>query len=155
MFYVMFNFWLLFNFQAYEVNLQLTAVISRLALLPHPYLHEFLLNTIIPRHTNADNLLQALLDTSTEMFSRVSVIPNYKTVLLATRQRLLGDIPENRWVNLFQSLMVGQGHTCLSFFKHKYFLLNLSPRKFYTPISNIYSRTLIIRANWVWLYLEL
>uniref|UniRef100_A0A1B6BXJ8 FHF complex subunit HOOK-interacting protein C-terminal domain-containing protein n=1 Tax=Clastoptera arizonana TaxID=38151 RepID=A0A1B6BXJ8_9HEMI len=81
--------------QAYEVNLQLTAVISRLALLPHPYIHEFLLNTTIPRHLNADSLLQALLDTSSEMFTRVSVIPNYKAILSATRQRLLGDIPEN------------------------------------------------------------
>ncbi|XP_032678916.1 protein FAM160B1-like isoform X2 [Odontomachus brunneus] len=34
--------------QTYEVNLEVTGLLSRLALLPHPYLHEFLLNPLLP-----------------------------------------------------------------------------------------------------------
>merc|ERR1711915_9251 len=32
----------------YDSNLQLTSIISKLAQLPHPYLHEYLLNPTIP-----------------------------------------------------------------------------------------------------------
>lgn len=82
--------------QAYEVNLQLTAVISRLALLPHPYLHEYLLNTVLPRRPEADSLLQALQDTAAELLTRVTSVPNYKSLLTTTRHRLLGDMPDHR-----------------------------------------------------------
>lgn len=76
--------------QAYEVNLQLTAVISRLALLPHPYLHEYLLHTGLPRRSDADSLLVALTHTSSQLISQVTALPNYKQLLQETRHRLLG-----------------------------------------------------------------
>lgn len=34
-------------FQPYDVNLQVTAVLSKLSLLPHPHLHEYLLDPYI------------------------------------------------------------------------------------------------------------
>lgn len=80
----------------YEVNLQLTAVISRLALLPHPGLHEYLLNTVISLRPEADSLLQALQDTAVELQTRVMSIPNYKSLLTTTRHRLLGEMPDHR-----------------------------------------------------------
>lgn len=33
--------------QPYDVNLQVTAVLSKLSLLPHPHLHEYLLDPYI------------------------------------------------------------------------------------------------------------
>ena len=35
-------------FQSYPVNLQLTSVVAKLALVPHPNLHEFLLDPYLP-----------------------------------------------------------------------------------------------------------
>ena len=40
----------------YAQNLQMTAVISRLAMFPHPYLHEFLLNPTLPTSSTARTL---------------------------------------------------------------------------------------------------
>ncbi|XP_054273575.1 FHF complex subunit HOOK interacting protein 2A-like [Macrosteles quadrilineatus] len=82
--------------QAYEVNLQLTAVISRLALLPHPYLHEYLLNTSVPRRPDADSLLAALSDTAALLFTQVTALPDYKGLLQETRHRLLGQSSDKR-----------------------------------------------------------
>ena len=40
----------------YAQNLQMTAIISRLAMFPHPYLHEFLLNPTLSTSSTARTL---------------------------------------------------------------------------------------------------
>ena len=42
--------------QDYTQNLQITALVSRLAMFPHPYLHEFLLNPTLPTSSSARTL---------------------------------------------------------------------------------------------------
>ncbi|RZF47419.1 hypothetical protein LSTR_LSTR007346 [Laodelphax striatellus] len=94
--------------QAYEINLQLTAVISRLSLLPHPFLHEYLLNPLLNRKQGSDSLVKALGDVATHLLTRVCEIPDYKVKLINTRHRLLGDIPEetNDDCSLLESIVV-------------------------------------------------
>lgn len=41
------NFDVVSLLQPYDVNLQVTAVLSKLSLLPHPHLHEYLLDPYI------------------------------------------------------------------------------------------------------------
>lgn len=50
------NLQLCFYLQSYPINLQLTSVISKLALVPHPCLHEFLLYPYLPLKPGIRNL---------------------------------------------------------------------------------------------------
>lgn len=77
--------------QKYEINLQLTVVISRLALLPHPYLHEFLLNPLLPLVPGTRSLFSSLQKIVKQLVSEVTKIPKYKEVLRETRKKLLQD----------------------------------------------------------------
>ncbi|XP_017878113.1 protein FAM160B1-like isoform X1 [Ceratina calcarata] len=75
--------------QKYEVNLQLTVVISRLALLPHPYLHEFLLNPLLPLAPGTKNLFICLQKVIKQLVHEVPKTPDHKQMLKETRERLL------------------------------------------------------------------
>lgn len=75
--------------QKYSINLQLTVVISKLALLPHPYLHEFLLNPLIPLAHGKRSLFIYLQKVVKQLVNEVQKIPNYKQALKDTRQKLL------------------------------------------------------------------
>ncbi|XP_015585399.1 protein FAM160B1 isoform X2 [Cephus cinctus] len=75
--------------QRYEINLQLTVVISRLALLPHPYLHEFLLNPLLPLAPGTKSLFACLQRVVKQLVSDVPKTQDYKHILRSTRQRLL------------------------------------------------------------------
>jgi hypothetical protein len=77
--------------QPYEINLQLTGLVSRLAMLPHPYLHEYLLNPLLPLHSEANSLFSVLQLVAGELVSQIPVMTNYKHLLCGTRQKLLGD----------------------------------------------------------------
>lgn len=51
-----------FCLQSYSTNLLLTSLISKLALLPHPYLHEYLLNPFVPLRDGVTNLCTAFTE---------------------------------------------------------------------------------------------
>ena len=78
--------------QKYDINLQLTVVISKLALLPHPYLHEFLLNPLLPLTPGRKSLFICLQRVVKHLAGEVQKIPNYKQILKETRLRLLEDL---------------------------------------------------------------
>jgi len=80
-----------FFLQPYEINLQLTGLVSRLAMLPHPYLHEYLLNPLLPLHNEANSLFSILQLVAGELVSQIPLMENYKHLLYSTRQKLLGD----------------------------------------------------------------
>ncbi|XP_021918003.1 protein FAM160B1-like isoform X3 [Zootermopsis nevadensis] len=82
---------MLFTRLPYEINLQLTGLVSHLAMLPHPYLHEYLLNPLLPVHSEANSLFSVLQLVAGELVSQVPTIKNYKHLLNSTRQKLLGD----------------------------------------------------------------
>lgn len=77
--------------QRYEINLQLTILIAKLALLPHPYLHEYLLNPLIPLIPGRKSLFVCLQRVVKQLVSEVPKIPNYKQLLKDTRLRLFDD----------------------------------------------------------------
>jgi hypothetical protein len=47
--------------QPYELSLQVTSVLATLAALPHPHLHEFLLNPLLPPSGGARTLPSVML----------------------------------------------------------------------------------------------
>lgn len=87
-------------YQKHDINLQLTIVISKLALLPHPYLHEFLLNPLIPLTIGKRSLFICLQRVIKHLMSEVQKTPNYKQLLKETRHRLLEDAYNDPYVTL-------------------------------------------------------
>lgn len=77
--------------QPYEINLQLTSIISRLALFAHPLLHEYLLNPLIPYTPDARSLFLVLLKVSEDLQREVPNIRGFKTKIKLTRNALLSD----------------------------------------------------------------
>ncbi|GFR00038.1 protein FAM160B1 [Trichonephila clavata] len=78
-------------YQPYEVNLQLTAIISQLALFANPYLHEYLLNPLIPYAPGVRSLFLVLLKISEDIQKEVPNIRGFATKLKLTRNALLSD----------------------------------------------------------------
>ncbi|XP_063989433.1 FHF complex subunit HOOK interacting protein 2A-like [Diachasmimorpha longicaudata] len=79
--------------QKYEINLQLTVVVSRLALLPHPYLHEFLLNPLLPLAPGTKSLFTCLQKIVKTLVGETTKLPKFKESLRETRRKLLEDSP--------------------------------------------------------------
>ena len=94
--------------QKYEINLQLTVVISRLALLPHPYLHEFLLNPLLPLAPGTKSLFTCLQKVVKQLVNEVPKTPDHKRMLRETRERLLEDCSHDGEKEniLFESVIV-------------------------------------------------
>lgn len=78
-------------YQPYEVNLQLTAIISQLALFANPYLHEYLLNPLIPYAPSVRSLFLVLLKISEDIQKEVPNIRGFATKLKLTRNALLSE----------------------------------------------------------------
>ncbi|XP_076057831.1 FHF complex subunit HOOK interacting protein 2A-like isoform X2 [Oratosquilla oratoria] len=80
--------------QDYEVNLQVTSLISSLALLPHPHLHEFLLNPLIPLVPGTRTPYQVLSSVVSKVLNHVTLANDYGERLRITRHQLLGTMEE-------------------------------------------------------------
>ncbi|KAL1123007.1 hypothetical protein AAG570_003331 [Ranatra chinensis] len=76
--------------QEYEINLQLTAVVSRLALCAHPCVDEFLLDTTVTLRDGVVSLHGALREVAAVLAAAVTPRPGYRQRLAHTRARLLG-----------------------------------------------------------------
>uniref|UniRef100_H2MTF5 FHF complex subunit HOOK-interacting protein C-terminal domain-containing protein n=1 Tax=Oryzias latipes TaxID=8090 RepID=H2MTF5_ORYLA len=74
--------------QPYELNLQLTAVLSRLSAYSHPLLHEYLLDPYIPLSPCSRSLFSVLIRVMGEMMQRIQKIPDLPDRLLNTRRDL-------------------------------------------------------------------
>ncbi|XP_077290421.1 FHF complex subunit HOOK interacting protein 2A-like isoform X2 [Arctopsyche grandis] len=77
--------------QPYQINLQLTAIFSKLAMMPHPYLHEYLLNPVLPTGKNVTTLFKTLQKLSKIFMAQIPKVKKFSTIIEETRQRLLGD----------------------------------------------------------------
>lgn len=82
--------------QTYEVNLEVTGLISRLALLPHPYLHEFLLNPLLPLIPGTKSLFLCLQKVVKQLVSEIPKTVESKTMLKETRLKLLSDCSQEQ-----------------------------------------------------------
>uniref|UniRef100_A0A3Q4IFK7 FHF complex subunit HOOK-interacting protein C-terminal domain-containing protein n=1 Tax=Neolamprologus brichardi TaxID=32507 RepID=A0A3Q4IFK7_NEOBR len=76
--------------QPYELNLQLTAVLSRLSAFSHPLLHEYLLNPYIHLSQSSRSLFSVLIRVMGELMQRIQQVSNLSERLLNTRRALLG-----------------------------------------------------------------
>ncbi|XP_037619234.1 protein FAM160B2 isoform X4 [Sebastes umbrosus] len=76
--------------QPYELNLQLTAVLSRLSSFSHPLLHEYLLNPYIHLSHCSRSLFSVLIRLMGELMQRIQQVSNLSDRLLNTRRHLLG-----------------------------------------------------------------
>ncbi|XP_051525824.1 FHF complex subunit HOOK interacting protein 2B isoform X2 [Myxocyprinus asiaticus] len=76
--------------QPYELNLQVTSVLSRLAVFPHPHLHEYLLDPYISLSPGARSLFSTLVRVIGELMQRIQHIPNVTERLMIIRRQLMG-----------------------------------------------------------------
>ncbi|XP_070821439.1 FHF complex subunit HOOK-interacting protein 2B [Chaetodon trifascialis] len=76
--------------QPYELNLRLTAVLSRLTAFNHPLLHEYLLNPYIHLSHCSRSLFSVLIRLMGELMQRIQQVSNLTDRLLNVRRHLLG-----------------------------------------------------------------
>ncbi|XP_023694374.1 FHF complex subunit HOOK-interacting protein 2B isoform X1 [Paramormyrops kingsleyae] len=81
--------------QPYELNLQVTSVLSRLASFPHPHLHEYLLNPYISLATGSRSLFSVLIRVIGDLMQRIQHIPNFTEKLVHVRKQLMSLEPES------------------------------------------------------------
>lgn len=79
--------------QPYEQNLAVVAIISKLAILPHPYLNEILLSTEIPVAPGARTLWTVLQEVSKKLMTMLPKIENFSEKIRVTANRLLTNPP--------------------------------------------------------------
>uniref|UniRef100_A0A8C2AAW8 Family with sequence similarity 160 member B1 n=1 Tax=Cyprinus carpio TaxID=7962 RepID=A0A8C2AAW8_CYPCA len=80
--------------QPYDVNLQVTSVLSKLSLLPHAHLHEYLLDPYINLAPGCRSLFSVIVRVVGDLMLRTHRIPDFTPKLLLVRKRLLGLEPE-------------------------------------------------------------
>ncbi|KAM7390941.1 hypothetical protein PAMP_021669 [Pampus punctatissimus] len=76
--------------QPYELNLKLTAVLSRLSSFNHVLLHEYLLDPYIHLSHCSRSLFSVLIRVIGELMQRIQQVSNLTARLLDTRRHLLG-----------------------------------------------------------------
>ncbi|XP_067858260.1 protein FAM160B1 isoform X2 [Heptranchias perlo] len=80
--------------QPYDVNLQVTSVLSKLSLFPHPHIHEYLLDPYINLAPNCRSLFSVIVRVVGDLMLRIQRIPDFTPKLLLVRKRLLGFEPD-------------------------------------------------------------
>lgn len=96
--------------QAYELNLELTGIVSRLALRPETYLTEYLLNNM--KQLKVRSLYSVLMGVATELANCITQFPDYQQTLADVRATLLGrsmvslELKPDPWIGTFESIVV-------------------------------------------------
>lgn len=80
--------------QPYELNLQVTSVLSKLAVFPHPHLHEYLLDPYISLSPGTRSLFSTLVRVIGELMQQIQHIPNVTERLMIIRRQLMGEEEE-------------------------------------------------------------
>ncbi|KFP73023.1 PREDICTED: protein FAM160B1, partial [Acanthisitta chloris] len=80
--------------QPYDVNLQVTSVLSKLSLFPHPHIHEYLLDPYVNLASGCKSLFSVIVRVVGDLMVRIQRIPDFTPKLLLVRKRLLGMEPE-------------------------------------------------------------
>ncbi|XP_033285557.1 FHF complex subunit HOOK interacting protein 2B isoform X1 [Orcinus orca] len=86
--------------QPYSLNLQVTSVLSRLALFPHPLIHEYLLDPYINLAPGCRSLFSVLVRVIGDLMQRIQRVPQFPGKLLLVRRQLMGQVPgeQQRWL---------------------------------------------------------
>ncbi|XP_064128794.1 FHF complex subunit HOOK-interacting protein 2B isoform X2 [Loxodonta africana] len=77
----------------YSLNLQVTSVLSRLALFPHPHIHEYLLDPYINLAPGCRSLFSVLVRVIGDLMQRIQRVPQFPGKLLLVRKQLMGQVP--------------------------------------------------------------
>ncbi|XP_042212316.1 FHF complex subunit HOOK interacting protein 2A-like isoform X1 [Homarus americanus] len=80
--------------QDYDINLQVTSLVATLALLPHPHLHEFLLNPTITLSGGVRTPFTVLSSVVSKIYQPIVERQDYLDHLKVTRYQLLGTMEE-------------------------------------------------------------
>ncbi|XP_026560617.1 protein FAM160B1 isoform X1 [Pseudonaja textilis] len=80
--------------QPYDVNLQVTSVLSKLSLFPHPHIQEYLLDPYVNLASGCRSLFSVIVRVVGDLMVRIQRIPDFTPKLLLVRKRLLGLEPE-------------------------------------------------------------
>lgn len=83
---------------AYELNLAVIAILSKLAFLPHPYLHEILLNPEIPIGRGTNTLWSSMQHLARYLLLEVPRKEGFQKKVAETGKRLLTNPPMIRQV---------------------------------------------------------
>ncbi|XP_043103505.1 FHF complex subunit HOOK interacting protein 2B [Puntigrus tetrazona] len=76
--------------QPYELNLQVTSVLSKLAVFSHPHLHEYLLDPYISLSPGARSLFSTLVRVIGDLMQRIQHIHGVTDKLMMIRRQLMG-----------------------------------------------------------------
>ncbi|KAI6053863.1 FHF complex subunit HOOK-interacting protein 2B isoform X1 [Marmota monax] len=79
--------------QPYSLNLQVTSVLSRLALFPHPHIHEYLLDPYINLAPGCRSLFSVLVRVIGDLMQRIQRVPQFPGKLLLVHKQLMGQVP--------------------------------------------------------------
>ncbi|KAH0516145.1 Protein FAM160B1, partial [Microtus ochrogaster] len=85
--------------QPYDVNLQVTSVLSRLCLFPHPHTHEYLLDPYVNLASGCRSLFSVIVRVVGDLMVRIQRIQDFTPKLLLVRKRLLGLEPEGQIID--------------------------------------------------------
>lgn len=80
---------LVFLFQNSSIIWQIKTILIFLSSLPHPYLHEYLLNSTLPLKCNVSSVYTILIQVLKELHKDILKIPNYNEELIHARKQLL------------------------------------------------------------------
>ncbi|XP_064102448.1 FHF complex subunit HOOK interacting protein 2A-like [Macrobrachium nipponense] len=80
--------------QDYDINLQVTSLVATLALLPHPHLHEYLLNPTLPLTGGVRTPYTVLSSVVSKIQTPIMEREDYLDHLKVTRYHLLGTMEE-------------------------------------------------------------
>ncbi|KAJ8285889.1 hypothetical protein GJAV_G00032120 [Gymnothorax javanicus] len=75
--------------QPYELNLQVTSLLSRLAMFPHPHLHEYLLDPYISLAPGSRSLFSVLIRVIGDLMQRIQHISGFTERLVHVRKQLM------------------------------------------------------------------
>ncbi|XP_060076606.1 FHF complex subunit HOOK interacting protein 2A-like [Ylistrum balloti] len=79
--------------QSYSMNLQVTLLVSKLAMLPHPHLSEYLLEPNLPVKDGARTLFSILTKIASEINVKLGNDPGLSQKLVVARKQLMGMSP--------------------------------------------------------------
>ncbi|VVC35326.1 Retinoic acid induced 16-like protein,Armadillo-like helical [Cinara cedri] len=78
--------------QSVLITSQIKTILIFLSYLPHPYLHEYLLNSTLPLKRNVSSVYTILNHVLKELHKQIVTIPNYNNELIHSRNQILKNI---------------------------------------------------------------
>lgn len=95
--------------QPYEVNLQVTSVITKITLFPHPHIQEYFLDPFLPAAPGCRTLFTVLSKVVNDLGVRITNIPDFQKQVTQVRKQLMGMVEEQQslpYIDLLEGVIV-------------------------------------------------